>query len=69
MAKDIENKNQSAKSNSAAMKNCIRLSVTLTKIEQSTQGILSSIPQYYTKMNKINENSARVDLKSFSARN
>ena len=69
MAKDIENKNQSAKSNSTAMKNCIRLSVTLTKIEQSTQGILSSIPQYYNKMNKINENSARVDLKSFSARN
>ena len=55
LVKYIENKNQSARSNFAALKSRVMLSVSLTKTEQNTLGVLSSVPQNYAKMNKIRE--------------
>ena len=55
LIKYIENKNQSARSNFAALKSRVMLRVSLTKTEQNTLGVLSSVPQNYTKMNKIRE--------------
>ena len=55
LVKYIENKNQSAGSNFAALKSRVMLSVSLTKTEQNTLGVLSSVPQNYAKMNKIRE--------------
>ena len=55
LVKYIENKNQSARSNFAALKSLVMLSVSLTKTEQNTLGVLSSVPQNYAKMNKIRE--------------
>ena len=55
LVKYIENKNQSARSNFAALKSRVMLSVSLAKTEQNTLGVLSSVPQNYAKMNKIRE--------------
>ena len=35
------------------LKNGIMFNVSLTKIEQNTEGVLSSLPQNYAKVNKI----------------
>ena len=53
--KHIENNIQSTRSNFVALKNCVMLGVSLTKTEQDTYGVLSTFPQNYAKMNKINE--------------
>ena len=55
LVKYIENKNQSARGNFVALKSCVMLIVSLTKTEQNTLGVLSSVPQNYAKMNKIRE--------------
>ena len=55
LVKNIENKNQSAESNFAALKNCIIPNASLTKTKQNTQGVLLSVPQNYATMNKMSE--------------
>ena len=55
LVRHIENKNQSVRSNFAALKNSIMLNVSLTKTEQNTQGVLSPAPQSYAKINKLSE--------------
>ena len=55
LVKHIENKTQSAKFNFAALGTCIMLNVPLTKTQQNFQGVISSAPQNYAKMNKITE--------------
>ena len=49
LVKHIENKNQSARRNFAALKNCTMLNVSLTKTEKNACAALSFVHQTYAK--------------------
>ena len=62
--KHIDKKNKLARSNFAALKNCIMLNVSITKTEQNNYEVLSPVlsslvkfSQNYAKMSKMNKMS------------